>query len=117
MEFSESLKKNRDFQNVYRRGRSFADRYYVMYVWPNGTSVNRLGISVRKKVGNSVVRHHVARLVREAYRLNEGKFSCGYDIVVVGRAACVNASYHDTERSLLHQGGRHGIMRETARPG
>ncbi len=91
MKFSESLKKNKDFQNVYRNGKSCANRNLVMYVMENGKSENRLGISVSKKVGNSVVRHHLTRLIRESYRLNEEKFLCGKDIVVVVR---VNAKRH-----------------------
>ncbi len=53
MKYSESLKKNRDFQQVYKRGTSKANRYLVMYVLPNQHMMNRLGISVSKKVGNS----------------------------------------------------------------
>ena len=73
MKFSESLKKNADFQKVYNEGVSFANKYLVMYVRKNGTDGNRLGISVSKKVGNSVVRHRVTRLIRESYRLREDK--------------------------------------------
>ena len=83
MKYSESLKKNRDFQLVYKSGTSKANRYLVMYVRENQLEKNRVGISVSKKVGNSVVRHHLARLIRESYRLNEEKFKCGYDIVIV----------------------------------
>ena len=54
MIFSESLKKNRDFRTVYRKGRSYANKYLVMYSMENHQSKNRLGISVSKKVGNSV---------------------------------------------------------------
>ena len=57
----DSLKKNSDFQNVYVKGKSKANRYLVMYVAQNNLSINRLGISVSKKVGNSVVRHHLTR--------------------------------------------------------
>ena len=63
MKYSESLKKNRDFQNVYKKGKSYANRYLVMYVLENDTDRNRLGISVSKKVGNSVIRHHVTLLI------------------------------------------------------
>ena len=51
MRFSESLKKNKDFQLTYKKGKSYANRYLVMYVRKNGTSSNRLGLSVSKKVG------------------------------------------------------------------
>ena len=64
MQFSESLKKNYDFQNVYKTGKSYANKYLVMYVVENHSEKNRLGISVSKKVGNSVVRHRVTRLIR-----------------------------------------------------
>ena len=80
-----SLKKNDDFKNVYKKGKSYANRFLVMYVLENKTDQNRLGISVSKKVGNSVVRHRVTRLVRESYRLHENIFNSGLDIVVVGR--------------------------------
>ena len=65
MKYSESLKKNKDFQYIYRKGKSYANKYLVMYVLENGTSQNRLGISVSKKVGNSIVRHRLTRLIRE----------------------------------------------------
>ena len=76
MKFSESLKKSKDFQNVYNKGNSYANRLLVMYVLENHTDKNRLGISVSKKVGNSVIRHHVTRLIREGYRLQEDMFPC-----------------------------------------
>lgn len=102
MKFSESLKSNRDFKNVYSNGKSYANRYLVMYVLENKTSKNRLGISVSKKVGNSVVRHRITRLVRESYRLHEGMFNSGLDIVVVARTNASAAKYSDIESALLH---------------
>ena len=49
MKYSESLKKNSDFQQVYRRGTSYANRYLVMYRLKNQLGRNRIGISVSKK--------------------------------------------------------------------
>ena len=69
MKYSESLKKHKDFQHVYKKGSSYANKYLVMYVLENQTEGNRLGISVSKKVGNSIVRHRLTRLIRESYRL------------------------------------------------
>ena len=74
MKFSESLKKNTDFRRVYNKGSSHSNNLLVMYVLPNNKEENRLGISVSKKVGNSVVRHHLTRLIRESYRLHEEMF-------------------------------------------
>ena len=111
MEYSESLKKNRDFQNVYSKGRSYANRMLVMYVLNNHTENNRLGISVSKKVGNSVIRHRITRLIRESYRLQEDMFNSGLDIVVIARATARNADYHQIESALMHLGGLHKIIK------
>ena len=110
MQFSESLKKNRDFQKVYRLGKSYANKYLVMYILENHTERNRIGISVSKKVGNSVIRHHLTRLIREGYRLQEDMFNSGLDIVVVARSTAKDISYHEVESALLHLGGLHKII-------
>lgn len=110
MKISESLKKNSDFQKVYRQGKSYANRYLVMYVLENHTEGNRLGISVSKKVGNSVIRHHLTRLIRESYRLHEDMFNNGLDIVVIARSTARDISYHETESALLHLGGLHKVI-------
>ena len=109
MKNSESLKKNRDFKIVYRQGTSNANRLLVMYVLKNQHMKNRLGISVSKKVGNSVVRHRITRLIRESYRLNEDFFEIGYDVVVVARPMAKDKSYQEIERALLHLAGKNKI--------
>ena len=111
MQFSESLKSNRDFKNVYSKGKSYANRYIVMYVLENGTDRNRLGISVSKKVGNSVVRHRVTRLVRESYRLHENIFNSGLDIVVIARNSASSVSFMRIESALLHLAKLHQIIK------
>ena len=109
MQFSESLKRNCDFQNVYRNGKSYANKYLVMYVMENNSERNRLGISVSKKVGNSIIRHRITRLIRESYRLQENIFNSGLDIVVIARnsasarkrfiTSCKASSYYKYEET------------------
>ena len=115
MKFSESLKKSSDFKMVYSHGKSYANKYLVMYVLPNNNiknnqPINRLGISSSKKVGNSVVRHKFCRLVRESYRLHEKVFNSGLDIVVVARTSAKDCTYTQIESALLHLGKLHGII-------
>lgn len=98
----DSLKKISDFQNVYVKGKSKANRYLVMYVAQNNLSINRLGISVSKKVGNSVVRHRTTRLIRESYRLNQDNLKTGYDMVVIARQTAKGQNYHTIESAFLH---------------
>ena len=69
MKHFNSIKKNADFQKVYKTGKSYANKLLIMYVMKKDEAeATRIGISVSKKVGNSVVRHHVTRLVRESFR-------------------------------------------------
>ena len=82
----ETLKKNSEFKSVYQAKHSYANKYIIMYILQNGTDTNRLGVSVSKKVGNSIVRHRLARLIREAFRLNVTQVAPGYDVVVIARA-------------------------------
>ncbi len=110
MKFSESLKKYDQFRAVYREKKSFANKYFIMYVRNNGTDRNRIGISVSKKVGNSVVRHHLTRLVRESYRLREEMFNSGLDIVIVARESAAHIDYYETSRSILHLARLHHIV-------
>ena len=113
MIYSESLKKNKDVQLVYKNGTSQANRYLVMYVLENQYRKNRLGISVSKKVGNSVVRHRITRLIRESYRLNEMKFKKGLDIVVIARQSAKGRTCQEIESAVLHLAGRHHITEES----
>ena len=110
MEYSESLKKNRDFQLVYKTGTSYANKYLVMYVRENQLEKNRIGISVSKKVGNSVVRHRLCRLVRESYRLHENLFRRGLDIVVVARVSAKERTFREIESAFLYLGRLHKIV-------
>ena len=105
----ESLKKNEDFRKCYRTGRSYVNRDLVLYVCGNGLTRNRIGISVSKKVGNSVVRHRITRLIRESYRLHEHMFNSGLDMVVVARSRAKDAGYHRIEDALLKLAGKAGI--------
>ena len=105
----ESLKKNDDFRKCYRTGKSYVNRDLVLYVCGNDLGRNRIGISVSKKVGNSVVRHRITRLIRESYRLHEQMFNSGLDMVVVARSRAKDADYNRVEGALRHLAGTAGI--------
>lgn len=109
---SESLKKNQDFRLIYKEGKSCANRYLVLYIRENGLAKNRLGVSVSKKVGNSVVRHRITRLVRESYRLQEDMFNSGLDMVVIARVNAKGKSFEEIRSALLHLGKLQGVIRK-----
>ena len=83
-----------------------------MYVKENGLDKNRIGISVSKKVGNSVVRHRITRLVRESYRLHESVFNSGLDMVIIARPAAASIGYEEAESALLHLAKLHHIRND-----
>ncbi|MDF2801642.1 MAG: ribonuclease protein component [Anaerocolumna sp.] len=112
MKWSESMKSNVNFKKVYHSGKSYANTYLIMYVLKNDTDSNRIGISVSKKVGNSVVRHRITRLIRESYRLNEDMFNSGLDIVVIARAGARGKSYTEISSALMHLARMQKILKE-----
>ena len=108
-----SLKKNSEFQTVYRTGKSYANKYLIMYVLDTEKQGSRIGISASKKFGNSVERHRFARLVRESFRLNEDILKDGTDIVVVARIAAKDKGFDKIESAFLHLCGLHNILKES----
>ena len=106
----DSIKKTKDFQKIYRKGKSYANSYIVMYVDKTGED-NKLGISVSKKVGNSVVRHRITRLIRECFRLNKEKFIEGINIVIIARTGAKDTDYSKMESAILHVAKLHKILK------
>jgi len=109
MKNSTSLKKNRDFRLVYNRGKSIANRLIVMFVMPNSLEINRIGFSVSKKVGKSVVRSRVTRLLRESVRLSEHRLNTGYDIIILARSSCNGMSFKEVDSAVWHLVKKHGL--------
>lgn len=114
----EKVRKNSEFQVIYRRGKSFANNLLVLYVFRNrknqldGVPYNRIGISVSKKVGKSVVRSRVKRLINEAYRLNKDSYLKGYDFVIIARVSSHDKSYSETEKALIHVFKKAGLVND-----
>ncbi|MGI6072902.1 MAG: ribonuclease P protein component [Lachnospiraceae bacterium] len=87
-----SLKNVSQFEEVYKEGKSLANKYLVLYVLPKEGDF-RLGISVSRKVGSSAVRNRVTRLIRESYLTLKKQIPDGYHVVVVARPAAQGKSF------------------------
>ncbi|BAK81907.1 ribonuclease P protein component [Candidatus Arthromitus sp. SFB-rat-Yit] len=96
------IKKNFDFRIVYNRGKSYSSKLFILYIYKNkkNLEINRLGISISKKVGKSVLRNKIRRYVYEIYRLNLYKLKTGYDIVFIVRVAAKDKNYSEVEKSI-----------------
>jgi ribonuclease P protein component len=102
---SGKLRKNNEFRNVYRRGKSFSTELLVIYIYKFNNKnqperENRVGISVSKKVGKSVIRSRVKRLISESYRLNSSNLKRSYDFVFIARTAARDKSFKEIEDSM-----------------
>ena len=95
------MKKSADFSRVYHEGKSRADRNLVLYAAERGDGDGLFGVSVSKKVGNSVVRHRIKRRLKEIVRLNSERFPKGYDLVVIARMHAASSDYAGLEHSML----------------
>jgi len=95
------LKKNYEFKKVYNEGRYYVEKYVVMYIIKNDSALNRVGFSVSKKVGNSVVRNRVKRLMKEVYRKSAGSTRMGYDMVFTARVGSGTADYSKIEINII----------------
>lgn len=104
------IRKNTEFRTVYRRGKSFSNLSLVLYIYKNGRDINRLGISVSKKVGNSVIRGRVKRLISESYRLNSEGLKTSYDFVFIARNPSNSKNYKEIESALKNLLKKAGLI-------
>ena len=82
------LSRSRDFDAVYRHGRSTATRYLVLYAFPRegGDGLGpRLGLAVSRQLGNAVERNRIKRRLRAAFEQIEGDLPVGNDYVLIAR--------------------------------
>ena len=110
MQRQNRLGPNRQFSYVYRRGKRVSTRDLTLLYVKNRQK--RVGFSVSKKVGVAVVRNRTRRRIKEAYRIHEGAFLPGYDIVVVARVRAAHSRYRELERSLLSLADKLGLLRK-----
>ncbi|SDP46312.1 ribonuclease P protein component [Selenomonas ruminantium] len=106
------LKRRNDFQRVYRKGRSLANRYFVLYVFESEELSGRVGFAAGKKLGCAVKRNRVKRLLRESYRLHSPELRPGIALLLVGRQAMLDVKCPVVEKAFLSLGKKAGIFKK-----
>ena len=94
------LRKNSDFQRVYRKGHSWVHPLLVLYALRNDLGYSRFGFSASKQVGGAVVRNRARRLMREAIRLRQAMIADGWDVVIVARRCMGEANFHQVDQAV-----------------
>jgi len=104
------LKKNKNFQTLYRAGKSYSNKMMVIYVLPQKDSQRRIGFAAGKRLGNAVVRNRVKRILREVYRLNQHLLINNVDLVLMGRQAMVKANSIAASKAFIDLCGKARIL-------
>ena len=97
------IKKNEEFQQVFKNGKSFANRQFVVYCYrKEEQELFRIGLSVSKKIGNAVTRNRVKRYLRQAFLEIKDGLQNNMDYVIIARHQAAEIDFHETKKSLQH---------------
>ena len=107
-----TLKKNHEFQRLYRRGTSAVGAGMVIYCRKNRLRRNRVGLSASVKLGNAVERNRARRRLREVYRLNADKLRPGWDLILVARSRTLTASWPELNATFFRLCRKLGLLRD-----
>ncbi|HSI68112.1 MAG TPA: ribonuclease P protein component [Planococcus sp. (in: firmicutes)] len=102
MNKQQRIKKNKEFQRVFKKGKSFANRQFIVYLLKSDQPEFRLGLSVSKKVGNAVVRNRVKRYIRQTFLEIKEDLLPNADYVIIARPQAADLDFHESRKSLEH---------------
>lgn len=97
------VKKNKEFQEAFKKGKSFANRQFVVYALKKPGQENfRIGLSVSKKIGNAVVRNQIKRYIRQTFHELQDRVHTGNDYIIIARKPTADMGMHEVKTSLEH---------------
>lgn len=102
MNKQQRIKKNKEFQQIFKKGKSFANRQFIVYVLKNDQPEFRLGLSVSKKVGNAVTRNRIKRYIRQTFLELKDDLKPNADYVIIARQQAAEMDFHESKKSLEH---------------
>nr|WP_295972440.1 ribonuclease P protein component [uncultured Bacillus sp.] len=97
------VKKNQDFQEIFKKGTSAANRQFVVYTLKKPEQHHfRIGLSVSKKIGNAVTRNQIKRYIRQAFLELEEQLHNDADYVIIARKPAAEMDFLEVKKSLIH---------------
>ena len=109
------LTTDKEYGEVYSRGRSVANRELALYFLKKDSDMTRAGISISRRIGSAVVRNRIKRLIRESFRKNEARIKAGYDLVFIARQAARGKSFHGVEKAFIDVLSKAELLKEERR--
>lgn len=107
------IKDNEEFQLVFKKGKSFANRQLVVYyLEKEGQTHFRVGISVGTKIGNAVTRNRIKRHLRHAFQDLDEQISKTSDIIIIARKPTTDMAYGQFKKSLIHLLSRERLLKK-----
>jgi ribonuclease P protein component len=97
------VKKNKEFQEAFKKGKSVANRQFVVYILKKPEQENfRIGLSVSKKIGNAVMRNQIKRYIRQSFHEFQERVQNGNDYIIIARKPTAEMDMHEVKKSLEH---------------
>lgn len=112
MRKEQRVKKNEEFQDIFKKGTSFANRQFVLYfLKKDEPQPFRIGISVSKKIGNAVCRNRIKRYVRQSFLELKEEVKDQYDYLIIARKPAADMNFHEVKSSLMHVLNRGKVLK------
>ena len=96
----QSIKKNDEFKNVYKKGKKIVNKFFIFYYFKNNLGYDRIGFTVSKKVGNAVVRNKVKRRLKAFLRENTQLYPTNFKLVIIARSKSGNSEWQSIKEDL-----------------
>lgn len=94
------LKKRDEFGRVFKQGRSYGDRYLVLFVLYSDNTAGRVGFAVQRGPGGAVARNRIRRRIKAAFQSFEGQIEHKGDLVILGKRTVLEVSWDDLLASM-----------------
>lgn len=112
MEKKYRLRKRREFNYTYKKGKSLANQCLVLVYRKNGQNLTRVGFSISKRYGNAVERNKIKRRLKEIYRKKLEDIRPGYDLIFIVRIGARGASFTRLENQMDNLLKRAGLFKK-----
>ncbi|WP_226677710.1 ribonuclease P protein component [Rossellomorea aquimaris] len=115
MRKEQRVKKNKEFQEIFKKGTSVANRQFVLYLLKKeDPQPFRIGISVSKKIGNAVCRNQIKRYVRQVFLELQDEVHDQYDYLIIARKPAAEMDFHEVKGSLTHVLKRGKVLKRSS---